>query len=513
MDWTTAGPLASCEALTSVLKDRVWHEEFYAKGLVKASCREVLETGTLGMAVQEMRNYMQHRGEQAAILANDLLCDLIEPLQTYGGQRSEWRKAVEQGKMWREEVKIAREKHDRTYERYVEQWQEVARLRRTLEQGSKDVAARYSDLEQFQVKRKEGWTAEREYKQSLSQYDSLKQRYNAQLVPSIQPRLLASFQTCEHFRRLQLRDIMRKVAIYEMSWLRNVQYEARQLLEAMESIDVAKDVEELVAGTEVELPELAYREEEEAGREGQRSEDSEGVVERLRKLAGRWMRGGEEEQTSLQHHLSSALSSVPLSLDSQYSLHSLLKSSTSRHFYTSLLLSQCPNRLSDPALEQLTCQIHVLIHESMQAREGNIVLDVVALAGKVEAKEGTMISRMRGWKEWQEEWLWQVAASLYPQSYLHTTMELLGLQFIETSLRGHWRQYSMSVLPNTVKKPPRWTEELQVPAHPLLSFQSIPSLHTEYEDLEPELSTEPLALLPSPSKSGDLTLPPPSHLS
>jgi len=519
MDWTTAGPLASYEALVSVLKDRVCHEEFYAKGLVKASCREVLETGSLGKAVGEMRNYMAHRGEQAAILANDLLCDLIEPLQTYGGPRGEWRKAVEEGKMWREEVKKAREKHDRAYEKYVEQWKEVARLRRTLEQEGSEVAERYSDLEQFQQKRKAGWTAEREYKQSLSHYDCLKQRYNTQLVRFTQPRLIASFQTLEQSRRLQLRDVMCKVAIYEMSWLRNVQYEARQLLEAMESIDVVKDVEELMAGTETVLPELGYREEAEAGREGQRSEESGGVVERLRKLADRWMRGGEEEQSFLQHHLSSALSSVPPSLDSQHSFHSLLKSSSSRHFYTSLLLAQCPNRLSDPALDQLTFQVHVLVHESMRAREGNVVLDVVALAGKIEGKGGMLIDRMSGWREWQEEWLWQVAASLYPQSYLQATMELLGLpsQFTQTALRGHWRQHSMSVLPKdavTEKRVPKWTEELRVHTKPLLSSQSIPSLYTEDEDLEPEMSTEPLALLSSPSKSGDLTLPPPpSHLS
>ena len=184
MDWTNVGALASCEPLISVLKERVSHEEFYAKGLVKASCREVAETGSLGTAIREMRTYMAHRGEQAETLANDLLCDLIEPLKTYGTQRSEWRKAVEGGRRWKEEVKAARERHDRAYDWYVEQWKEVGRLRDALEKDTMEIPERYAHLELFLRKRKEGWTAEKEYKQALSHYDTVKERYNAHIVPA-----------------------------------------------------------------------------------------------------------------------------------------------------------------------------------------------------------------------------------------------------------------------------------------------------------------------------------------
>ena len=313
---------------------------------------------------------------------------------------------------------------------------------------------------------------------------------------------------------------MRKVAIYETSWLRNVQYEARQLLEAMESINVDRDVEELMQGEELGIAELGYREEAEANREGQRREESVGLVDQLRRLAGKWVRGEEEERAFLQQHLSAAFSSSATSLDSHYSFHSLLKSSSSRHYYTSLLLSQCPNRLPDPALDQLAGQIHVLVHESMRAREGNIVLEIVALAGRVEAKGGPLIERMKGWREWREEWLWQVAASIYPPSYLQTTMEILGLDsiLIKTTVSSHSRKPSttgsyFSKDPIATKKVPKWTEALNFHTKPLLSSPSLPSLQTEVEDLEPELSTEVLSQLPFPSKSGDLTLsPPPTHL-
>lgn len=309
---------------------------------------------------------------------------------------------------------------------------------------------------------------------------------------------------------------MRKVAIYETSWLRNVQYEARQLLEAMESIDVDRDIEELVQGGELGIVEFGYREEAEANREGQRREESVGLVDQIRRLAGKWVRGEEEEHTFLQQHLSAAFSSSPTSLDSDYSFHSLLKSSSSRYYYTSLLLSQYPSGLSNPV--QLTGQLHVLIHESMKAREANIVLEIVALAVRGDGE--ALIERMKGWREWREEWLWQVAASMYPPSYLQTTMEILGLDsiLIKHTVSSHSRKPSTATSyfnkdPISTKKAPKWTEELNFHRKPLLSSPSLPSLQTEVEDLEPELSTEVFSQLPFPSKSGDLTLsPPPTHL-
>lgn len=228
MDWSQ--PITVCESLVLGLKEWVSYEEFYAKGMVRTAYRDIKDTGTLGNALLELRNYMTHKGEQAQTLANDLVCDLIDPLKAYMNTQGEnWQEIARESKKLQTEMQFARFKHDFTYKKYVEKWQEVGKYRENAEKTG-EIEENFRSLEGFIRCRREGWTVEKEYKQALSAYDSIRTKYNTRIVSFTQNQLKNAHQTMERSRRQFLRDILRKVAIYETSWLRNIQYEAEKLV-------------------------------------------------------------------------------------------------------------------------------------------------------------------------------------------------------------------------------------------------------------------------------------------
>lgn len=271
----------------------------------------------------------------------------------------------------------------------------------------------------------------------------------------------------------------------------------------MDGIDVEQDWE--AEGNWGEVEELKYREEGEACRQEERKTESPGVLDTLRRFAGRWVPNTDEDLSFLQTHLKSPF---PPSLDSNYRFHCLLKSPGYRKHYVSLL-AQCRKQVS----EHITGQIHVLVHECVRNKEAQELLEVLNILRKI----GVKTEWMQGWTEWNEPWFWQYAAEVSPSPYLlQSTMEDLGLNpdFIRYNM---WRKCPRASFPVAQYRKeeigsrgtPKWLEELDARssthARPLMFSQSIPSLQTEEEDLEPELSTTPLEHIPVTSKSGDDT--------
>ena len=171
------------EALLHLLKDRVSHELFFSKAMERLSQSDILEVGTLGVAVAELRSYCATRASQSRTLADDLTGDLIEPLLGFlAKQNSGHKKAGVECKTICEEAKTARGNHDIAFQRYRRACTELEQVMARLESHTGDLESRYADLSRLMALKKECLEAAKLYKAALDQYQTAKQRYDSRMV-------------------------------------------------------------------------------------------------------------------------------------------------------------------------------------------------------------------------------------------------------------------------------------------------------------------------------------------
>lgn len=173
------------ETLLHVLKDKVSHEQFFAKAMDRLSQSEFSEVGTLSAAVTELRSHCANRASQSRTLAEDIAADLIEPLQGFlTKQNSGHKKAGAECKLICEDAKNSKAGHDLAFQRYRRACTELEQVMARLESRTGDAESRYTDLTRLMSIKKECMEAAKQYKAALDQYQAAKQKYDARIVTS-----------------------------------------------------------------------------------------------------------------------------------------------------------------------------------------------------------------------------------------------------------------------------------------------------------------------------------------
>jgi len=325
--------------------------------------------------------------------------------------------------------------------------------------------------------------------------------------------LCSYYEAVERARRATVKDTLRKYVIYETAWLRNLQYETEKMAVVMEGIDVDRDLATFSPHSQPPpLPTLVYKSwgaEELKGSPA--PEENLSMLARLRRATGRIFQFGTDAKAMqfIETQVDKACKGEEMKLDEEYSLHTLLRDKPGRYFW----LTHCqqkvaprPVSLSHAALTRLSDQMKLLLHECEKAKEADIPLSLLAVAQNITSTTSaeTLQSFLVSFPIWRQHWVWEQAAekhNLGSHFALQSHMEGLGLDpaFIQSALGRYIRRPSLSVSDRrraeVSKSAPKWVEDLdcrtpfQVRSTISIS-QAIPSVQTEEEDLEPELSTE-----------------------
>lgn len=127
-------------------------------------------------------------------------------------------------------------------ERYLRCSREAAAAASRCQAGEAQIPSVRTELALTCMRRcVEARVAEEEYKESVMRLNSASQTHRKKLSV-----ILQSLQDMEEKRMLCFRDALRKVAVYQAAFLRNLQYELDQTIKQVEAIDPQADIQEFL---------------------------------------------------------------------------------------------------------------------------------------------------------------------------------------------------------------------------------------------------------------------------
>lgn len=226
-----------------LMEEKALVEEHYAKGLERIGNNQVFVTtqGTLSHGILAMKNDALNRAMQAKILAENIVKDVAEPLkELLKTQARTLAKTHTEGKKSEKERQDLVEKHDKFKAKYMRACKEYETLTFQMDTPQINVRREKSLQRIVQVKQEIDESL-KGYKESIVQHNLFKDKYT-----DFMSKILEVYQRQEEQRLELMKDCLRKLVIYETSYLRNLQYDIDNLARAMESINVKSDVKQFV---------------------------------------------------------------------------------------------------------------------------------------------------------------------------------------------------------------------------------------------------------------------------
>jgi hypothetical protein len=226
-----------------LMEEKASIEETYAKGLEKLGNHQYFVTtqGTLSHAVLAMKNDCLNKAMQARILADNVIKDLSEPLkELLKNQAKTLSKTHTEGKKSEKERQGLLEKYEKFKTRYFKACKECEAILSQLElpqpaQKREKMMQRLIQLKQEIDESLKG------YKESVTIHNEYKNKYS-----DFMSKILEVYQKQEEQRLEMMKDSLRKLVVYETSYLRNLQYDIDNLARAMESINIKSDIKQFV---------------------------------------------------------------------------------------------------------------------------------------------------------------------------------------------------------------------------------------------------------------------------
>lgn len=233
------------EQVTAVLRGRAQLERQYGNSLAVLPDEVQLEPegSTLHEAVESVMVNFRNRGEQCMQLAESIDNDIVLTLEEVMKQHKEISKRIFNDSQRlanycrdtrQAHNKLARQYHDTCYHAEV-YGQEVM----------SNCAMKSMDRCRFGQKSvelsKKAKVLHKDYVSSIEQANRAQMLYEQHM-----PLILTAMQDMETKRAKCLRDCLMKLAVYETSWLRNLQYDIDATVKAAEVSDPAKDLQEYI---------------------------------------------------------------------------------------------------------------------------------------------------------------------------------------------------------------------------------------------------------------------------
>ncbi|CAG9319027.1 unnamed protein product [Blepharisma stoltei] len=239
------------EEFIQLLRERVLLEEAYSKGLDRLGTHpfRVATKGTLSHAIEAMKGDCLNRASQSKSYIDNVTSDLIDPLKDLlNTQRLSIKKMSTEGKRLEKEKLLMQDKIEKSHSKYIKACAECEQLTVQLDQPSS--ITRSGKLIQ------KLYTAKQELDSSLIQHVESIDSFN-EFYPKYcdtMAMVLEVYQNQEEQRLESMKDALRKLVVYEASYIRNIQYDIDSLAKAMESINPIVDLKEFIDDNVSENP-------------------------------------------------------------------------------------------------------------------------------------------------------------------------------------------------------------------------------------------------------------------
>ena len=226
-----------------LMEEKARVEETYAKGLERIGKNQYFVTnqGTLSHAILAMKNDALNKAMQAKILADNILTDLANPIrELLKNQSKTLQKTNTEGKKSEKELSTILDQYNRYKSRYIKACEESESLTFQLE-SPQTPEKREKIMQRLVQLKQEIEESLKGYKDSINLHNEYKDKYT-----DFMSKILEVYQIQEEQRLEMMKDCLRKLVVYETSYLRNIQYDIDNLARAMESINIKTDIKQFV---------------------------------------------------------------------------------------------------------------------------------------------------------------------------------------------------------------------------------------------------------------------------
>lgn len=185
----------------------------------------------------------RNRGEQSLELAESISTDVAPPLQKLSRhQKGVFRRIQYDVQFLSKNCSDARKAHDKMAAKYGSVCLEAEEAAQSSLQGIGHLPTERAKMAGRAVELAlAARAAEREYYASIEQVNKTRAEYEQHM-----PMVLASMQDMQEKLTEHLRDGLRKLAVYDMAWLRNLQYDLEATVKSAEESDPRKDLEDFI---------------------------------------------------------------------------------------------------------------------------------------------------------------------------------------------------------------------------------------------------------------------------
>mmetsp|Transcript_90622 Transcript_90622/g.233918 ORF Transcript_90622/g.233918 Transcript_90622/m.233918 type:complete len:741 (-) Transcript_90622:36-2258(-) len=233
------------EQVTDVLSKRAELERKYGDSLVSfaGEVKTDSQANSVHAAVESVMVNFKNRAEQSIELADSIEQDIVAAFEVVIQQHKAVARHVYNDLQLL--VRYCQEKrhlHDKMARRYASRCLEAEQAAQECLQGlAMKTVDRMKLAMQATKLSKQARVAEHEYYAAISQANQAQSVYDAQI-----PYILSAVQDMDEKRGKCLTDGLMKLAVFETSWLRNLQYDLEATVKAGESCDAAKDVQDFI---------------------------------------------------------------------------------------------------------------------------------------------------------------------------------------------------------------------------------------------------------------------------
>lgn len=227
----------------SLLKDRADQEETYAKGLEKIGNHPYFgsKQGTLSQAISAMKNDSLNKAMQSRILYDNITHDLIDSFkELLKIQTNSIKLNMTQGKKLEKERLETIEKLDRSKMKYWKSCSDCEQRTIAIEAADPGPKRDKQIGKLLETKNAIDRNLKR-YLVALATYNEFSGKYNPEMT-----KILEFFQEKEEERVSNMKDVLRKLVVYETACLRNLQYDIDNMAHAMESVNVQAEINNFV---------------------------------------------------------------------------------------------------------------------------------------------------------------------------------------------------------------------------------------------------------------------------
>lgn len=244
------------EAFVICLRERATLERQYGKAMARAVNRATggCEDGSMPVILDAVTYSMRNRSEHSLRLADELDQDVAPTIESMLRQH-----AVVSKKVFADGQRLSRHLHEeqRAHDQLARRYAQVCSsaedaARECLEAFATRPTDWKRSAERSIALSREASSAEREYYKAVQRLNAAADVHGRQMG-----NVLAALQDMEEKRASCFRDAAMKIAVYDTSWLRNVQYDLDSSVQTIEASDAMAEIQEFITQHRTTAPPLS----------------------------------------------------------------------------------------------------------------------------------------------------------------------------------------------------------------------------------------------------------------